>query len=175
MNLYQTIFEVIDMRSFSNLWYWIALAVLWSTASHYVLGVPFDLAQRAAKDGDEKMQDIEVLVRINVGRILNIAEVSGLFIVGFATASLTILFALGLFYDVEFAQAIFLMALPMSLVGLMSINTARKIRAEQPMGKALFSVLRRHRFFTQLIGMVSIFITAMWGMYQNLVTGPLGG
>ena len=36
------------MRSFSNLWYWIALAVLWSTVSHWVLGVPFDMVQRAA-------------------------------------------------------------------------------------------------------------------------------
>lgn len=163
------------MRSFSNLWYWIALAVLWSTASHYVLGVPFDFAQRAAKDGDHKMQDLEVLVRINVGRILNIAEVSGLVMVGFVCAALTILFALGVFYGVEFAQAIFLMALPMSIVGLMNINTALKVRDEHPVGDALYSVLRRHRFFTQLIGMVSIFITAMWGMFQNIVTGPLGG
>jgi hypothetical protein len=175
LNLYQTIFELIDMRSFSNLWYWIALAVLWSTASHYVLGVPFDLAQRAAKDGGQKMHDVEVLVRINVDRILNIAEVSGLLLVGFVTAALTILFALGAFYGIEFAQAIFLMALPMSFIGLMSINTAMKIRAEQPIGDALFSVLRRHRLFTQFIGMISIFITAMWGMFQNLVTGPLGG
>lgn len=163
------------MRSFSNLWYWIALAVLWSTASHYVLGVPFDLAQRAVKDGGQKMQDIETLVRINVSRILNIAEVSGLFIVGFVAAGLTILFALGAFYGAEFAQAVFLMAFPMTFVGLMSVNTAMKIRADLPAGDALFSILKRHRFFTQVIGMVSIFITAMWGMFQNLATGPLGG
>ncbi|MFT6168793.1 MAG: hypothetical protein ACJAR9_000906 [Celeribacter sp.] len=175
MNLYQTIFEVIDMRSFSNLWYWIALAVLWSTTSHFVLGVPFDLAQKAAKEGGQKMQDIETLVRINIGRILNIAEVSGLFMVGLVTAGLTTLFALGAFYGVEFAQAIFLMAFPMSFVGLMSIHTAMKIRDDNPVGDALFAVLRRHRFLTQLIGMISIFVTAMWGMYQNLVTGPLGG
>lgn len=163
------------MRSFSNLWYWIALAVLWSTTSHYVIGVPFDLAQKAAKDGGEKMQEIEVLVRINIGRILNIAEVSGLFMVGFASAALTILFALGVFYNVEFAQAIFLMAFPMSFVGLLNINTAMKIRADAPVGNALFDVLKRHRVLTQIIGMFSIFVTAMWGMYQNMVTGPLGG
>jgi hypothetical protein len=163
------------MRSFSNLWYWIALAVLWSTTSHYVLGVPFDLAQKAAKEGGQKMQDIEVLVRINIGRILNIAEVSGLFMVGFVSAALTILFVLGVFYGVEFAQAIFLMAFPMSFVGLLSINTAMKIRADTPVGDALFAVLKRHRVLTQVIGMISIFVTAMWGMYQNMVTGPLGG
>jgi hypothetical protein len=175
LNFYQAIFEVIDMRSFSNLWYWIALAVLWSTASHYVLGVPFDLAQKAVKEGGEKMADVEVLVRINVGRLLNIAEVSGLFSVTILSAGLTFLFSLGVFYDVQFAQATFLMAFPMCCVVLMNVATARKIRAEQPMGNDLFSILRRQRYKTQLIGMLSIFITAMWGMYQNLVSGPLGG
>ncbi|MEM9756043.1 MAG: component of SufBCD complex, partial [Pseudomonadota bacterium] len=32
--------DVIDLRSFSNLWYWIVLAVFWSSASHWGLGVP---------------------------------------------------------------------------------------------------------------------------------------
>ena len=47
LDWYQSIFELIDMRSFSNLWYWIALAVMWSTASHWVLGVPWDMVIRA--------------------------------------------------------------------------------------------------------------------------------
>ena len=37
MAWYQTVLELIDMRSFSSLWYWIGLAVLWSSASHWVL------------------------------------------------------------------------------------------------------------------------------------------
>jgi hypothetical protein len=175
LNLYQTIFEVIDMRSFSNLWYWIALAVLWSTASHYVLGVPYDMAHKAAHEGGEKMKDVESMIRINIDRILNIADVSGLVIIGLVSGILTILFVLGAFYGVELAQAIFLMALPMSIIGVMSIKTAIKIRDDNPTGLALISILKRHRFFTQSIGMLSIFITAMWGMYQNIATGPLGG
>ena len=42
-------FEVIDMRSFSNLWYWVALAVLWSSASHWVMGIPHDMIYRARR------------------------------------------------------------------------------------------------------------------------------
>ena len=33
----------------------------------------------------------------------------------------------------------------------------------------------RHRLYTQIIGMFSIFVTALWGMYQNLSIGPLAG
>lgn len=175
MDIYTHIFEVIDMRSFSNLWYWIALAVLWSTASHYVLGVPFDLAMRAKRQGGQTMEDLQDLVRINVGRLLNIAEVSGLVLTAFATALLTVLFVTGFVYDVEFSQAIFLMAFPMSLVGLLNIRTARKIAALAPEGDALVAMLRRHRLMTQAIGMLAIFVTGMWGMFQNITDGVMRG
>lgn len=174
LDITQTIFEVIDMRSFSNLWYWIALAVLWSTASHFVLGVPFDLALKAQKQGGERMRDLEDLVRINVSRMVNIAEVSGLVIVSLVATVLTMLFGLAAFYDVEFAQAVFLMAFPMAIVLFLNIRTAHRIAEEQPMGDALVASLRRHRLKTQVIGMLFIFITAMFGMYQNIATGPLG-
>ncbi len=32
----------------------------------------------------------------------------------------------------------------------------------------------RQRTITQVIGMISIFVTALWGMYQNLTYGVLG-
>ncbi|EKE72511.1 hypothetical protein [Celeribacter baekdonensis] len=175
MDIYATLFEVLDTRSFSNMWYWIGLAILWSTASHFVLGVPFDLALKAKRQGGERMQDLEDMVRINTGRLLNIAEVSGLMLTALAATVITLLGVTGFFYGVEFSQAVFLMLFPMSFVGALNIRTAQNIASHAPTGEALISVLRRHRFFVQLIGMVSIFVTAMWGMYQNIVTGPLGG
>jgi hypothetical protein len=62
----------------------------------------------------------------------------------------------------------------MSLVGAMSLSTARLIRAEEASGAQLRKRLARHRVYTQIIGMVSIFVTAIWGMYQNIALGPLG-
>lgn len=168
MNWTQTIFEVIDMRSFSNLWFWIALAVVWSSASHYVLGVPFDLITRARRHGGEAQRDLEDMVRINVNRILYIGQVSGLLLMGFVCFVLTALAILGFFYDVEFAQALFLIALPMSFVGALSVRTAGLIAGEEPEGDALHRRLIRHRQAVQLIGMASIFVTALWGMWKNL-------
>ena len=175
LNLYQTIFEVIDMRSFSNLWFWIAVAVIWSSASHWVLGVPYDMVLRARRHRDQAQVDLEDIVRINVNRMLYIIQVSGLWIMGFCCFFLTVLFTLAVFYSHEFAQAVLLLAFPLSLVGLLSIRTARQIRSEAATGDLLFKRLTRHRLYTQLIGMVSIFVTSMWGMYQNLYIGPFGG
>ncbi len=91
LDWYQTVFELIDMRSFSNLWFWIALAVMWSTASHWVIGVPYDLVLRARRQGGQAETDLEDLVRVNVNRLLYVARVSGLWLLGFGCFFLTAL------------------------------------------------------------------------------------
>lgn len=175
MDWYQTVFELIDMRSFSNLWFWIALAVMWSSVSHWVLGVPYDLVQRARRQGGQAETDLEDMVRINVNRLLYVARVSGLWLLGLGCFVLTGLAITGFYYGVEFAQAVFLLLFPMSIVGALSLSTARLIELDGVTGEALRRRLGRHRFFTQFIGMISIFVTAMWGMFQNMSLGPFGG
>lgn len=170
MDWSKVLFQVIDMRSFSSLWYWIVLAVLWSSVSHYVLGIPFDMITRARRHKAEAEADLNDLVRINVNRLLNIAQTAGLILTGFVCFALTTLALLGFYYKVELAQAVFLMALPLSIVGAVSLSTARLIRATQPEGDALYKALMRHRLWTQIIGMIAIFVTAMFGMAHNLMT-----
>ena len=176
MNWYQELFELIDMRSFSNLWFWIALAVVWSSASHWILGVPFDMVTRARRNNGETAQaDLEAIVRVNVNRILMIAHLSGLWIFGFVCFVMTGLALLGWLYGVEFAQAVFLLTFPLCLFALLGLRTARRIAAASPYVYELCQILSRHRLVTQIIGTVSIFVTAVWGMYQNLSIGVLGG
>ena len=175
LDIHQTIFELIDMRSFSNLWFWIALAVLWSSASHWVLGVPYDMIVRARRQGGQAEIDLEDIVRVNVNRLLYIARVSGLWLLGLGCFFLTALVLLGFVYRVEFAQALFLLMFPMSILGLLSLSTASLIEQSEARGELLRKRLLRHRLYTQLLGVVSIFITALWGMYQNLSIGVLGG
>ncbi|MGJ8545628.1 MAG: component of SufBCD complex [Sulfitobacter sp.] len=174
MDWYSALFELIDMRSFSNLWFWIMLAIVWSTTSHWVLGVPYDMVLRAARHGEQAEVDLEDLVRIKTNRLLYIAKMSGLWLLGFGFFVLTMLVLLGFVYGMEFAQAIFLLGFPLSLVGLLSLSTARLIQQEQSAGEQLRRRLNRHRLYTQIIGMVSIFVTSIWGMYQNLSVGPWG-
>ena len=173
---YQEIFEVIDMRSFSNLWYWIALAVVWSSASHWILGVPFDMVTRVRRDrSGQAEQDLEAIVRVNVNRMLLIAQVSGLWIFGLVCFVMTGLVLLGWVYAVEFAQAVFLLGFPICIVTLLSLRTAHKISEATPPAKELCRIMSRLRLGTQIIGTISIFVTSIWGMYQNLAIGVLGG
>ena len=168
MDWSKALFQVIDLRSFSSLWYWIVVAVTWSSISHYVLGVPYDLITRARRNDQAGMDDLTDLVRINVNRLLHISQTAGMVLIGFACFMLTSLALLGFYYRIELAQAVFLLALPVSFVGMVTLSTARLIRATEPEGTLLIAALHRHRLWTQIIGMIAIFVTAMYGMYQNL-------
>ncbi|WP_170328854.1 component of SufBCD complex [Ruegeria arenilitoris] len=174
MDLYSSLFEIIDMRSFSNLWYWIMLAVLWSSASHWAMGVPFDLLVRARRVGGQAERDLLDIVRINGNRILFIVDKSGLVLLGLSCFFFTGLAMLGFYYGVEFAQAVFLLLFPVCLVMLINIRAARKLRQGEETLKFTGKVLTRCRIYTQIIGMISILITSLWGMYQNFSIGVLG-
>ena len=168
MEWYQIVFEVIDMRSFSNLWYWIALAVLWSTTSHWVLGVPFDMIQRGRRQGGQVETDVEQLVGINVRRILGISRAAAGPIFAGSAFLLTTLLLLAFWYRIEFAQAVLFLFAPMILVGLLSLRTAVRIEAGENSGAPMYRRLMWHRRLVQVLGMVSIFVTSLFGMYQNL-------
>jgi hypothetical protein len=173
VDLIDTVFEVIDMRSFSNLWYWIGVAVLWSSTSHWVLGVPYDVIQRARREGGQAQADMEELTRINIRRLLHIVDRGVYVIVALACFWLTTLAVLAFYYDQEFAQAVFLLFAPMTIVVWISIRAARRIAAEDETGEALYRRLITHRRITQGIGMVSIFVTGMYGTWQNFSTSIL--
>ena len=172
---YQNVFELIDMRSFSNVWYWIALAVLWSSLSHFVLGVPYDLVTRARRRGGKAMVDLEDLVRVNVNRRLYVAEVSGPLLVAFVAGALTVLGLLGFLYRIQFGQALFLLLAPAALVGLIGVRAARRLADAPLAGEDLCRFLARHRVKVQVIGIFAVLVTSMWGMWQNMSMTALGG
>lgn len=168
MDFTSTLFEVIDLRSFSNLWYWIILAVVWSQASHWVLGVPFDMLLRARRQGGQALADFEAAVAVNVNRLLFIARESGLWAAGIVAFFHAVMLTLALWYGMEFALAVELMLVPLTLVGVLSLRVALRIEGEGPQGDALIRIIVRHRFWTQFIGMCAIFVTATVGMYNLL-------
>jgi len=147
------------------------LAVLWSTVSHWVLGVPFDLVVRARRGQEQAARDLRILTEVNVNRILSLAEYSGPIMTAGAAFMLTGLATLGWGYESEFSQAVFLLALPMVFIGLLSIRTANKLRDSG--FEDVPGALRWHRLSVQMLGVVFIFITAFWGMWVNVTVSPL--
>ncbi|MBC2835555.1 component of SufBCD complex [Paragemmobacter straminiformis] len=175
MQWYDKIFELIDLRSFSNLWYWLGLSIFWSTVGHWVLGVPHDMIRRAEnRDDPHALHDVEALAAIYVRRLLFITRTAGVWLVAGLSFVLSGLGLLAVAYRVEFAQALLCLLLPATVIFLLTLRTARLIEAGDTHGPALLRRLRRHRMVVQIMGMVAIFLTAVFGMYQNMLIGVYG-
>ena len=164
--------ESIDLRSFSNLWFWIALAVLWSTASHWVVGVPFDMVRRAARGHDAALGDMHLLANVHARRLRAIADETGLIATAVGFFLVTVLALLGFVYRIEFAQALLLLMVPLMVVGWISLLAARRVEGLD--AADLGNLLVRTRRIIQGVGIVSIFVTSMWGMWVNLNASVLG-
>ncbi|WP_406675802.1 component of SufBCD complex [Roseitranquillus sediminis] len=161
-----TVFELIEVRSFSNIWYWLALAAAWSSAARRPLGVPLDMLQQARRKGGEAEAEVRTLADMMSRRILRLAREGGAVGIGFVCAVATTLILTGFVYGFELAQALALLLLPLAGVLLLSLRTATRIVAD---GAALRHLMR-HRLATQVMGGITIFATAIWGMYINIVT-----
>ncbi len=138
------------------------------------MGVPYDLVMRARRTGGQSEQDLLDIVRINSNRLLYIVDTSGLIILAICCFVLTGLATLGFFYGVEFGQAVFLLLFPMCFVMMINIAAARRLGRIEATVENVSKILMRCRIFTQIIGMFSILITSLWGMYQNVSIGVLG-
>jgi hypothetical protein len=168
LEIFEIALEVIDLRSFSNLWYWIALAVLWSSVSHWVLGVPHDMIHRARREGGQALTDVEDLVRINVNRLLHVVDGGALVFMGLLGFWMSALGMLAFYYRVEFAQALFLLIGPMMIVLWVSVIECRRIAKGASQGDALLRRLTIHRRVIQVIGMISIAVTGLYGTWLNI-------
>jgi hypothetical protein len=172
VDFFDLVTEVIDLRSFSNLWYWIVLAIMWSSLSHWTLGVPYHIVARARRGDQRAVHDMQALARINGERVLSVTDQSAPVLLGFAMFIASGLAVTGWLYRVEFLQALFLLVFPAMLVGALTVVTARKLNRTEYADVA--RQLRMHRILVQVIGVVFIFLTAFWGMYVNVTVGPLG-
>lgn len=171
MDVLKLVTEVIDLRSFSNLWYWIALAVFWSATSHFVLGVPYDMVIRARRFGGEEAADVDTLAHMQIRRILRYVDEGGIYMIIAGTFILSIMLTCAIYYNIEFAQATSFLYFPLLLIIAISIWSARKISRLGLIGPALHKQLLITRLSIQGLGIVCILLTALWGMYVSFAVG----
>lgn len=174
MNTFGSVLHLIDMRSFSSLWFWIAVAVFWSRATHYALDVPYDMVLRARRKGGAAMADLEALVGVQLRRRQDILASGGPLIAMVWAAALSMLAVLGFGHGIELAQALLLFLAPATLLGLLRLRLMRRLAAPL-VGEALCKALTWHRAIAQAIGLAAILVTTLWGMWFNLNIRLLGG
>ncbi|NBO21003.1 MAG: component of SufBCD complex [Rhodobacteraceae bacterium] len=172
MSFYQLIVQLIDLRSFSNLWYWIMLGVMWSAISHRSLGIPSDLIRHAQFDA-AAAADLRAMARITAQRYVNLSAQTAAWVAGGVFFTLSALLTAAIWFGSEFALATFWLLGPACPMLLVNLSTARRILAATD-DAGLQRTLGRHRGFVYLLGFGAIFITAGVGMWMNLRIGAFG-
>ena len=168
MTLTDIIFSQIDLRTFSSIWYWLAVGVTWATVSHWIIGVPFDLIYSARRHGGQAMHDLEQITAVNLRRLMGVAGIPALVLTAMAAFFVTTAGMLGFVYGMELAQGLFCLAFPLVFVAALTWRSCQRLAADPLDGPALVKALLRLRFWIQTIAMAAIFGTAIWGMYANL-------
>jgi len=135
-----------------------------------MIGVPFDVLFRARRHKSAEVADLEAMVDINVRRFTYMSDLAGPWLTGLLTFILSGLLLAGFGYGVELAQGLFILAAPLSVIIALNMMLAHELRDTPLHGGALVQKLFRLRIWTQAIGMIAIFLTALYGMYYNLVS-----
>jgi hypothetical protein len=168
LTLIDIITGLIDFRTFSNIWYWLAVMVTWAVATHWVIGVPFDMVVRARRQGGQAAQDLDILVAINLRRLLTLSGTPAVILVGIGAFVVTAAAMLGFVYGLELAQGLFCLVFPLVFVAVLTWRSCQRLALDQQTGPALIRALVRLRFWIQLIAITALFCTALLGIYVML-------
>lgn len=160
--------EVIGSRSFASIWYWIVYALLWTRATHWTLGVPYEDARNAVVLGGNHMVDFETQMEINTRKRVTVFKQHPVFAVGSVAFLLATVFMLGFWFNIQFMQAAFLLAFPLTVVTILSVRLATVLEEKGLKGPDLYRAYVIHRRIKQVIGSVAIFLSAFWGVSQTL-------
>jgi hypothetical protein len=168
-----TIFQFIDLRSFSDVWYWLMLGVVWTRVMHAPMGVPADLVHRARRGNPDAADDLAQLTGIRVRHERDIARTLGAWRVAFWSCALTASGLAAYLYFIEFAQAVFLLLAPYALVRVLEARAAARMDAAMPAADALVRAHLRLRRQVQFVALPAVFLSAVWGMGHNLAQHAL--
>jgi heme/copper-type cytochrome/quinol oxidase subunit 2 len=168
LTLIDIITGLIDFRTFSNIWYWLAVMVTWAVATHWVIGVPFDMVVRARRQGGQAAQDLDILVAINLRRLLTLSGTPAVILVGIGAFVVTAAAMLGFVYGLELAQGLFCLVFPLVFVAVLTWRSCQRLALDQQTGPAFIRALVRLRFWIQLIAITALFCTALLGIYVML-------
>lgn len=187
MQLLDAFLVLLGSRSFGTIWFWIVLAVVWTTAARNVLGVPPDIFRRVPRQGaaDDDPASLALLdwLSMTLPR-WRIGNREGVWLLGIVTFLATVLVLLGFGYGLEMAQALVFLLLPVILVMVLGIRLARHLRpllaraqsgaigAGQAATEAA-NRMRRHRFVLTVVSAFAVVVTAFWGAMW-IVMHPFG-
>lgn len=163
---YDLLLSPISSRSFTSVWYWIALAGFWTVMLQRVMDVPARLLAEAERGDVNARQDAMSLARSAVRRAVH-GRAAGAWAAAEGAFLVTLLVSLAV-VGLQFAQALVPMVLPWIALRALDLRLARRLEAEGPDTDALVEHLLWHQLLTRVIAGAVLLLTILWGAWSNL-------
>lgn len=187
----QGLLDVLDTRSFSSIWYWLMLTLLWTWVGRGALGIPSDVVaavrrharQAGAAEGAQAGASLLLLDWLSL--VLprwRITPRDGALLLGVVAFGLTLLAGFGFLYGRQTGQALFLLLAPLALLlglrlrlaaHLDAVLSQAETREIAPDAAAIQAarLIGRHMRATLALSVVAVGGATLWGA-RWLATHP---
>lgn len=162
MSVGDVVRNYMEFDSFASVWYWIFMALAWTSRTHWTIGVPFDAIIRADRRGAPWEEHVDVIAHAMAARFHLFVHRRGALIVGVTMFALTAVGSAALLLGNQFAQAVFALALPMLIAEVGDVRLALRIHEEGLSGYHLRRALIWRRFLNQATGLLSIIMASVF-------------
>lgn len=156
-----SLLSLLNWESFSSVWFWVILLGQWSLTGLSVLGVPVDVL-------NPHHPDAKSVVEYRLRRHVELFRTAPFVMVLIVAAGLGCMLILAVIYQIELAQAICFLTLPMLILWFIGYRVAEGCIAA-PLELQIKRLKYLH-IFAQVFGLMVIFITVVFVLAQHLTT-----
>jgi hypothetical protein len=171
--MFELLDDAISRRSFTSLWYWIAVAVFWILMTRQVMGLPLDMVLRA-KSGGAALKALEDMAHLQAQRLMSYWSRGQTAISAAMAALVAMLSMLAFWYQIELAKALWFLLVPWLLIMALSLRMARQILHGAGHGDDLLKLAQHFRLYLQGIGVVFIFANILTAINHILAARGFG-
>lgn len=160
--------ESLEYLTFTSAWYWVFIALAWSSRAHWTISIPFDAIVRAERRGAQWEEDLDNLAQIMSRRVNHFARGGGVWGVAIVTFALAALITGSIVTQSQFVRGLTAVAVPMAIAAFGDIRLALRIHDTGLRGYHLRRALVWRRFLNQATGLFSLLLAASMGALTAL-------
>jgi hypothetical protein len=160
--------DILSANGFDNPWYWLLVIVIWLRSLQWTFGIPKYMMRSAIKGDEQAKSDVLALLDIHTRAIVSEFNLYGSALVLLICFVLASIATLGFSHDITILQAIFFIAVPMSLLGAFDVRLSYQILSKKSDWDAFCKIYKRYFWIKVTFASVFIYASMQWAQYLKL-------
>lgn len=160
--------DILTANGFDNPWYWLLVIVVWLRSLQWTFGIPKYMMRSAIKGDEQAKSDVLALLDIHTRAVVSEFNLYGNMLVLFTCFVLASIATLGFSNDIVVLQAVFFIAVPMSLLGAFDVRLSYQVVNKKGDWDAFCRIYKKYFWIKITFATVFIFASMQWATYLEL-------